>query len=149
MPSFHAHYGGPVAASPEAVYALLADYRTGHPSVVPNPPFVSIEVLEGGVGAGTVLRVHMRAFGKERFLKGLVTEPEPGRVLAETYEEPSASITTFTVDPAEGGSYVTIATRGKTALNGILGSLEAWATEWWLEYLWRKEIIHIGWKLKT
>lgn len=141
MSSFHAHASGQIPAPPEKIYALLADYRDGHPGILPNPPFVGIEVLKGGIGAGTEIRVHMKMFSKERFLLGMVSEPEPGRILAETFEE---STTTFTVDPAEGGTYLTIATRGKTAFSGFLGMIEGWVSAYYLEYIYRKELGLIG-----
>ena len=42
------------------LYAIIADYERGHPRILPKPPFVSLAVEEGGIGAGTVIRVHMR-----------------------------------------------------------------------------------------
>jgi hypothetical protein len=49
-----------VKAPAEKVYAIIADYRHGHPQIVPSPPFGRIEVEQGGFGAGTVIRFPMR-----------------------------------------------------------------------------------------
>lgn len=108
-----------VAAPPGRVYSILADYRTGHPRILP-PAFVSLTVEEGGRGAGTVIRFGMKSFGTVRWVRATVEEPEPGRVLLERVEANSLQ-TTFTVDPGEPGhSHVTIETswtpRGAGAL---------------------------------
>lgn len=86
-----------VGAAAEKVYALLADYREGHPRVLP-PAFTGLEVEQGGVGEGTVIRVGMKAFGQVRHMRAYVTEPEPGRVLQEASPE-EGIITRFFVDP--------------------------------------------------
>jgi hypothetical protein len=92
-------------------YAVIADYRDGHPHILPRPPFVSLDVEGGGVGAGTVIRFQMRMLGKTRTMRAAITEPEPGRVLVESDLEGDV-VTTFTVDPVEDGrkARVTIAT---------------------------------------
>ena len=102
---------GVIAAPPAAAYAVIADYRDWHPWIIPRPPFVDLQVDEGGVGAGTVIRFSMRAFGRTTTMRATISEPEPGRVLVETDPE-GAVITTFTVDPEADGtrSRVTIAT---------------------------------------
>jgi hypothetical protein len=100
-----------VDVPPAAAYAVIADYRAGHPRIIPRPPFGDLEVEQGGVGAGTTIRFQMRAFGRTTTMRAAVTEPEPGRVLVET--DPAGKVvTTFTVEP-EGDSTrsrVTIAT---------------------------------------
>ncbi len=37
------------------VYGIIADYREGHPSILPKPFFGSIQIERGGTGAGTVI----------------------------------------------------------------------------------------------
>jgi hypothetical protein len=100
-----------IVAPPDRAFAVLADYRVGHPGILPRPPFVDLVVEEGGVGAGTVIRFRMRAFGVTRTMRAAVTEPDPGRVLVETDVEGKV-VTTVTVDPADGGrrARVTIST---------------------------------------
>lgn len=91
-------------------YAAIADYREHHPKIVPRPPFTRVEVEEGGVGSGTIIRVGMRVMGRERVFRMRVLEPEPGRVLVEETIG-TGDITTFTVEPeGETRSKVTIST---------------------------------------
>jgi hypothetical protein len=45
-----------VDAPPAAVYGIIADYRRHHPHIVPPEYFARLDVLEGGVGAGTRTR---------------------------------------------------------------------------------------------
>jgi len=76
-----------IAAPPEAVYAVFADYREAHPRILPPSFFVGLTVEEGGYGEGTVVLVKGRFAGRVRTLRGVVTEPEPGRLLVERYPE--------------------------------------------------------------
>jgi uncharacterized protein YndB with AHSA1/START domain len=141
MSEFHVHASGRIAAPPERVYEILADYRTEHPAIVPRPPFTTVEVLEGGVGEGTRIDVGMRVLGTERRIQGTVSEPQPGRVLAEVYDDPIVGSTTFTVDPTEeGGTFLTIATRGKTPHGGLLGQIEEILFGWLLKPVYSNEI---------
>ena len=100
-----------IPAPPARVFGILADYREHHPRVLPKPEFESLVVEEGGVGAGTVARVTMRVMGARSTTRLVVSEPEPGRVLREAAED-GAFVTTFTVEPVDGGarSRVTLAT---------------------------------------
>src|SRR5262245_34053686 len=111
MPRHRITAEGVVDAPPGAAYAVIADYRDGHPHILPRPPFVSLEVEEGGVGAGTVIRFRMRMLAKTRTMRAAITEPEPGRVLVESDLDGDV-ISTFTVDPVEDGrkARVTITT---------------------------------------
>ncbi len=121
------------------LYAIIADYHHGHPQILPQPPFVSLEVEQGGIGAGTVIRVDMRVLGRLQTFRAVITEPEPGRVLVETND--NGYVTTFMVEPrAEGQQgYVTIATemRGR---GGVLGNLERWFVRRLLQPVYVKEL---------
>jgi hypothetical protein len=64
-------------------YRLIADYRKGHPRILPERYFRNMQVEEGGYGAGTIVRFDMLAFGRIQHARSRITEPEPGRVLAE------------------------------------------------------------------
>ncbi len=105
-----------INAPARQVYAILADYHDGHPHILPKQYFSSLEVERGGVGAGTVIRFQMHAPGMTRTFLADVAEPEPGRVLVESNrvetDPASQSVTTFTVDPVNGGqqAQVTIST---------------------------------------
>ena len=114
-----------IHAPPQDVYAIIADYRQGHPQILPKPPFVSLAVEQGGTGAGTTILVHMRVLGRLQSFRAVITEPDPGRVLVETNDNGYA--TTFTVEPRADGrhAYVTIATQA-TGRAGVLAALESW-----------------------
>ena len=86
-----------VAAPATVAYELIADYRTGHPSILPSPYFGRLDVLAGGYGAGTRIRFEMHAFGRTNVGEAEVTEPVPGRELRETM--PDGLETTFLVEP--------------------------------------------------
>ena len=91
-----------IDARPEDIYAVLADYRNGHPLVLPKQYFTKLAVESGGTGAGTVFNVRIRVYGVERRYHMLVSEPQPGRVLVETDTE-TGLVTTFTLTPVDGG----------------------------------------------
>jgi uncharacterized protein YndB with AHSA1/START domain len=92
-----------IGASPAAVYAVLADYTTHHPRIMPAPPFSDLEVESGGVGAGTIFHITVRMLGRRQRLHMRVAEPAPGQVLTETNLD-TGVVTEFTVVPRDGGS---------------------------------------------
>jgi uncharacterized protein YndB with AHSA1/START domain len=92
-----------IGAPPAAVYAVLADYTSQHPRIMPAPPFSDLEVESGGVGAGTIFHITVRTLGRRQRLHMRVAEPEPGRVLTETNLD-TGVVTEFTVAPRDGGS---------------------------------------------
>jgi hypothetical protein len=114
-----------IHAQPQRLYAIIADYVEGHPQILPKPPFVSLVVEQGGIGTGTVIRVQMRVLGQLSAFSSVITEPDPGRVLVETND--NGYVTTFTVEPREGGqhAYVTIST-ATTVRDGVFGAVYAW-----------------------
>ena len=93
-----------IRAPSHVVYQLIADYRNGHPRILPTRYFPRLEVEQGGVGAGTIIRFQMRAFGVTREIRAEVTEPTPGQVLVET-DLATGARTAFIVT-AEVGSHV-------------------------------------------
>jgi hypothetical protein len=111
-----------IAAPAPVAYDIIADYRDGHPQIIPPPWFRDIRVEAGGVGGGTVFHFDVHAFGGKRTLRGVVSEPTPGRVLAEAYPD-EGSVTTFTVEEADGGCDVTIASEMRRR-DGIIGGME-------------------------
>ena len=121
MPPLHVSAERIVPAPAVAVYTLLADYRDGHPRILP-PAFSDLTVLEGGTGAGTVFRFALKLAGRTQEGEARVEEPEAGRVLTETYQDRSA-VTTFTVDPVGTQSRVRIETTWQPS-RGIAGLLE-------------------------
>jgi uncharacterized protein YndB with AHSA1/START domain len=118
-----------VKAPAGIVYAILADYRTGHPNILPRQFFPFLEVLQGGVGAGTRIRFQMRVGGATRTFQAEVSEPEPGRLLAESnYDEkdPSLkSVTTFRLEPTEEGKNTDVTITTEMTLHaGLTGVME-------------------------
>jgi hypothetical protein len=110
-----------VSASAERVYSIIADYEHGHAQILPKPPFVSMTVTRGGFGAGTEFDLVMRVLGKREIYHGVVTEPDIQHVIAESYVGTN-TITTFTIDPREGGTEVTITTDTDVG-NGLFGAI--------------------------
>lgn len=129
-----------IDAPPARVYGIIADYRNGHPYILPRQ-FRNLVVEAGGIGTGTIIRFEVRAFGMTRTLRAAITEPQPGRVLVESNVEGDSSVTTFTVEPVEGGRAceVTIETRLGTK-PGILGSIERVMSSRLLKSLYREEL---------
>lgn len=129
-----------IPASPERVYAIIADYRSGHPGILPDA-FSDLTVERGGTGAGTMIRFRMRVFGRTQTFRAAVTEPEPGRVLVETYLDTNGAITTFTVNrgPDQGVSEVRISTE-LPARGGLPGVIERALTTWFLRPLYTREL---------
>jgi hypothetical protein len=129
-----------INAPPEDVYGLLADYRIGHPSILPKPFIQRLEVERGGTGAGTIIRLETRAFGATQRTRAEISEPQPGRVLVERYLD-STFVTSFTVDPgpAPGQTLLTIATEW-IPRGGMRGSIESRLTGWMLRRIYVKEL---------
>jgi hypothetical protein len=113
-----------IPARRERVYSLIANYNDGHPRILPKQ-FSGLVVEQGGVGAGTIIRFQMRVLGKKQTFRAAITEPEPGRVLVETYLDANGAVTTFTVNPggAPADSHVTISTELRVR-SGFLGKIE-------------------------
>ena len=121
MPGLHVSAERIISAPAGAVYALLANYRDGHPRILPSA-FSGLEVLQGGTGAGTEIRFGLKLAGRKQGVEASVDEPEPGRVLTETYPARGA-VTTFTVDPVGDQSRVRIETTWE-ASRGLAGLVE-------------------------
>lgn len=97
-----------ISASPGQVFHLLDDYEHGHWRVLP-PAFSNYRVLEGGFGEGTRIAFSLKAGGRKSSTEAVITVPEPGRLIVETYPREN-SVTTFTVDPKGADARLTIAT---------------------------------------
>jgi hypothetical protein len=144
MPKHHISESTIIAAPAERVYAILADYRVGHPGILPQPPFHSYEVETGGQGAGTIIRFKMTAMGRTESFRGVVTEPDPGRVLVETYVD-TRTVTKFTVEPQGDGTHcrVTFATDMETR-GGFAGVLQRFFISRFLRKTYRREMMNLA-----
>ena len=139
MSSFTIGAAARVNAPARRVYDMIADYRNGHPRIIPPKYFTSLDVEEGGVGDGTVIRFTMRVLGSERTARARVTEPQPGRVLVET-ELTTGYVTTFTVAPVGAGAAdVKIETKVPQG-PGIRGTVERWVAKAMLPRIYRDEL---------
>jgi hypothetical protein len=129
-----------ISAPSQRIYGLIADYRNGHPRILPKPYFVSLEVEQGGFGAGTVINFQMQLMGRIQSFHSTITEPEPGHILVET-DRNTGAITTFTVDPRLNGqeAFVTITTTTNVP-NGIIGKIQGWLTTQLLRPIYLKEL---------
>ena len=78
--------------------------------------------------------------GVQRMYRGVVSEPQPGRVLVEAYPE-TGVVTTFTVEPLNAGQHarVTIATDVK-ASPGVMGLMEKMMNPPILRRIFQKEL---------
>jgi hypothetical protein len=123
MHQFHFSAEGLIQAPAEVVYHCLADYREHHRvdgGFLP-PAYTSLEVLHGGVGAGTVFRFTTVVAGRSATRTQQVSEPEPGHILVESGDGEGS---TFTVEPENGATRLRI----DTTLNapGVEGLLMRW-----------------------
>jgi hypothetical protein len=109
-----------VGAPADLTYRLIAD-DAHHVKFLPDG-ISDFEVVEGGIGAGTVHRFKVSAGGRVREYLMHVDEPRPGRVLTET-DQGSSLVTTFTVTPAGDSCTVRIQTQWSGA-GGIGGFFE-------------------------
>jgi hypothetical protein len=132
-----------VNAPAEVVYDIIADYRGGHPHILPKKYFEWLEVERGGRGEGTVIRFQMRVLGQTRVLRAVVTEPEPGRVLVETDAGGAGPVTTFVVEPEGSRSHVTFRTE-LTSAGGPLGVLERFVLRRALRRIYARELEQLG-----
>lgn len=132
-----------VNAPAEKVYAVLANYHTGHPSILPPRYFKSLQVVEGGIGAGTVVDVDMEVYGVKAHYHLTVSEPEPGHILQE--EDPSlGALTTFTVNPiGPAEADVTIDTTMRAA-PGIKGWIEKRMNPPIMRRIYREELAQLN-----
>ena len=140
MSNIHVEADKVINAPPATVYAVLADYRVGHPAILPKAYFKSLHVEQGGVGAGTDVITAMEIYGTKRTFRLAVTEPQPGRILAE--EDPAAgTATTFTLDPVGDGNRtrVTITTDARVS-PGFAGWIERMVNPFLMRKIYNAEL---------
>lgn len=143
MPEIIIQESAHIPAPPNVVYGILADYREGHPSILPPRWFTHLHVERGGVGAGTVIRFGMKSGGRVREMRAEVVEPEPGRVLVERGLDERGTVTMFTVEPAgTGGARVTIRTTWRAA--GFAGFVERLLAPMLLKRVYREELARLA-----
>lgn len=125
-----------IHAPADVVYNLIADYRNGHPFILPKKYFLSMNVEEGGFGAGTVVNFTMRLLGQTQFFHSIITEPQPGRLLVETDIRSEIPTSFHVVSIGDGRqSRLTIATelKGQNMVEGFIA-------KWILQKVYREEL---------
>lgn len=140
MGQIQVHVTDDILAPPDVIYALLADYKHGHPHILPKNTFTNLQVEAGGIGAGTIISLSTRLGTITRQMRMAVSEPEPGTVLQETDLE-TQLVTTFTVQPKDRGDHarVTIATTWDSA-PGLWGVLERLLAPGLLRRVYQREL---------
>lgn len=109
-----------VPASPAVVLEALADYREARPAIL-TPHHTEYQVVEGGVGAGTVASWHLHATEK-RVREVLADVVVTNDSVVET-DRNSSMVTTFAVASEGVGTKVTVTTSWNGA-GGIGGFFE-------------------------
>jgi hypothetical protein len=107
----------PVA--PDRALEFLRDYRESRPRILTDN-WSAYRVEQGGRGEGTVYAYHFTAGGRERDYRLRVSE-RTGRL--EEQDQGSSFVSTWSVEPAGGGSLVTIESSWEGA-GGIGGFFE-------------------------
>ena len=114
-----AQAGISLPAAPERVLEFLSDYRENRPRILTDN-WSAYRVEQGGRGEGTVYAYHFTAGGRERDYRLHVTE-RAGRL--EEQDQGSTFVSTWSVQPAPGGSLVTLESSWEGA-GGIGGFFE-------------------------
>jgi hypothetical protein len=109
-----------INAEPDTVFAAVADYNVVRPNIL-SPQYSEYEVLQGGVGAGTVVKWKLQATkSRSRVVQSNVDIA--GHTVIEK-DANSSMVTNWTVAPAGPGSSVSVKTSWKGA-GGIGGFFE-------------------------
>lgn len=145
MTTLHAEESMVINARAEELYKVVADYRVGHPAILPKPYFQELTVENGGVGAGTIIRASVKVMGKLYPVHHVVSEPEPGRVLQESDVDKLGEFTRFTFEPLNGGAQtrVTIATEFVRS-PGLMGFMERLTKPGFARKMYQQELRNLA-----
>jgi hypothetical protein len=144
MKTLHVEATRIIDARPEPLYAVISDYRLGLPAILPKPYYTDLTVEKGGQGAGTVVWVSMKFFGKEHRYHLAVSEPEPGHVLVETDIE-TGKYTRFTFEPLDSGKRTRLTIDSELPTKpGLLGYLAALSVRSVAGRLYKKELHNLA-----
>ena len=123
--------------SPERVYNLIIDMEE-HRRILPRQ-FESLDVMEGGKGAGTVFRLTIHVMGSRSSLVMTLSEPEPGRIVQEQDEK--AGVTTiWKLIPEPGDCCVLRLTSQFPNKPGFSGWMERIATSSMIRSIYKREL---------
>ena len=143
MATFEFSESANIPAPPERAYAVIADYVNGHPHILPKKYFQNLRVEAGGYGAGTRIQFEMRVLGNTQMLRATITEPEPGRVLVESYPE-TGNVTTFLVEPGPDANHCRITFHTKMTVPGFAGWLQQRLVPRLLRPVYREELRNLA-----
>ena len=145
MKTLHAEESMIIDARAEELYAVVSDYRAGHPAILPKPYFQELTVEKGGVGAGTEIRTSVKVMGRVTPVHHLVSEPEPGRVLQENDLDKPGEFTRFFFEPLNGGAQtrVTIVTEFVPS-PGLMGFMERLSKPSVARKMYRQELRNLA-----
>jgi len=128
-----------INSSPDVVYSIIADYNDAHPKILPKPPFISLKVERGGIGAGTEMSVQIKMFSKVQTYRTVVTEPAPGKTLVETTD--TGYITTFSVQSENNGNSCLVTFSTELAhYSGLMKKFEFWVISKLLQPVYKIEL---------
>ena len=119
MTRIHAEASTVVDAAPEIIYEIIRDYNSGHPHILSEQYFSDLQIEEGGLDDGTVVRFTTKLAGGEKRWRVRIDEVEPGHKIAER-DLNSDKVTTFTVSPSESGRSLVKIETDRTASPGLL-----------------------------
>lgn len=119
MSKVKASAGAQLPADPDVVLAFLRDYHDSRPRILTDN-YSAYRVEEGGTGDGTVYAYHFAAGGRERDYR---LEVQEGGARLHESDRMSSFQSVWSVDPAPGGSRVTIESSWDGA-GGIAGLFE-------------------------
>lgn len=123
MSTIHVEFSQVIDATPEEIHAVVADYRVGHPAILPKPYFSDLTIEQGGFGAGTVIRFYVQVMGRKYPYHQRVTEPVPGRKIVETDIE-TGQFSSFTFEPVNARQTRVTIQIDTPASPGLMGVLE-------------------------
>jgi ribosome-associated toxin RatA of RatAB toxin-antitoxin module len=136
-----------IHASHQQVYNIIIDMEE-HRRILPKP-FESLDVLQGGNGAGTVFRLKMNVMGNRSSLEMTITEPEPGRIVQER-DETAGVTTTWKLTPIEGEDRCLLQLTSEFRRKpGIAGMLERILVPPMIRSIYRQELHNINEYLTT
>jgi hypothetical protein len=103
MATIHSEASAIINAKAETIYTIISDYRNEHAKMLPPEYFRDLVVEAGGKGEGTIITFTTHVGGQDQHFRMRITEPQPGRVLAEN-DTASSMVTTFTLTPLDDGN---------------------------------------------
>lgn len=138
-----------IAAPVETIYDIIADYRGGHKAILPQPYFTHWEILAGGYGAGTEIKLTIEVYGQQTHYHQLISEPEPGRVIREQ-DQLTDQYTEFRLEPLADNTQTRVTIFSAMPVNrGIKGLLERWFQPGIVRNIFQKELGNLAEYVKS